>query len=216
MKTHVPPPARRPRGVTLVSLMTGLAVSMVLVLATLMLFQRMVRASSAARGDALADAQRSAAFLAAGMAVQEAGFGIAAPQAGTHLVVLSGAALNGGTLSGSPVGEGTEGNAVVWAEAASGTTRCTALLSPTGSGQGGLRRLGPAPCADATAWAGLAWTAAVLSDAPAAPVALAWQAGACRPFGIAGTAGHVLLTLRAVNSNGVALRSSQCLANFPS
>ena len=74
MKTHVPPPARRPRGVTLVSLMTGLALSMVLVLATLMLFQRMVRASSAARGDALADAQRSAAFLAAGMAVQEAGF----------------------------------------------------------------------------------------------------------------------------------------------
>ena len=36
MKTHVPPPARRPRGVTRVSLMTGLAVSMVLVLATLM------------------------------------------------------------------------------------------------------------------------------------------------------------------------------------
>ena len=85
----LPPPAPlRQRGITLISLMTGLAISMVLVLATLMLFQRMVRASTAARIDAQADAQRTAAFLSAGIAAQEAGYGIDAAQAGTHLVVL--------------------------------------------------------------------------------------------------------------------------------
>ena len=51
----LPPPAPlRQRGITLISLMTGLAISMVLVLATLMLFQRMVRATTAARIDAQA------------------------------------------------------------------------------------------------------------------------------------------------------------------
>ena len=48
--------------------MTGLVISMVLVLATLMLFQRMVRATAYARMDAQADAQRTAAFLSAGIA----------------------------------------------------------------------------------------------------------------------------------------------------
>lgn len=210
-----PPSLSRQRGATLISLMTGLVISMILVLATLMLYQRMVRATTAARSDARADAQRSAAFLAAGIAVQEAGYGIDAAQAGTHLVVLTGAALAGSSLSGTPAALGSTGNAVVWTENTTGIPRCSALLAPTGSGRGGLRKLGPIACADATAFAGLAWTALPLSDAPAAPVAITWQAAACTPFGIsAGTASQkVLLALTADNSNGVALETSQCLAN---
>ena len=212
------PPRSAPacqRGIMLISLMTGLVISMILVLATLMLFQRMVRATTAARSDAQADAQHSAAFLSAGIATQEAGYGIDAAQAGTHLVVLSGAALAGSTLSGTPVALGATGNAAVWAENATGTSRCSALLAPNGSGQGGLRKLGPVACADAAAFASLAWIALPLSEAPAAPVAISWQAAACSPFGItAGTgANKVLLTLSADNSNGVALETSQCLAN---
>ena len=218
----LPPPAPlRQRGITLISLMTGLAISMVLVLATLMLFQRMVRATTAARSDAQADAQRTAAFLSAGIAAQEAGYGIDAAQAGTHLVVLKDAKLDGSTLSGTlaspgtPASPGDIGNAVVWAENATGARRCSALLAPSGSGQGGLRKLGPVPCADAAAFSALAWTALPLSDAPAAPVAVTWQAAACTPFGIAAGTGapKVLLTLTAANSNGVVLETSQCLAN---
>ena len=212
----LPPPAPlRQRGITLISLMTGLVISMVLVLATLMLFQRMVRASTAARMDAQADAQRAAAFLSAGIAAQEAGYGIDAAHAGTHLVVLKDAKLDGSTLSGTSVSLGATGNAVVWAENATGARRCSALLAPSGSGQGGLRKLGPVPCADAAAFSALAWTALPLSDAPAAPVAITWRAAACTPFGIAAGTGapKVLLTLTAANSNGVELESSQCLAN---
>ncbi|MBP3981811.1 prepilin-type N-terminal cleavage/methylation domain-containing protein [Acidovorax sp. JG5] len=212
----LPSPATpRQRGVTLISLMTGLVISMILVLATLMLFQRMVRATTAARSDAQADTQRSAAFLAAGIAAQEAGYGINAAQAGTHLMVLTGAALAGSALSGTPAALGATGNAVVWAENTTGTPRCSALLAPNGSGQGGLRKLGPVACADATTFSGLAWTALPLSDTPATPVVIAWQAAACTPFGIsAGTAAQkVLLILSADNSNGVALETSQCLSN---
>ena len=212
----LPPPAPlRQRGITLISLMTGLAISMVLVLATLMLFQRMVRATTAARIDAQADAQRTAAFLSAGIAAQEAGYGIDAAQAGTHLVVLTNAALADSALSGTPASLGATGNAVVWAENATGARRCSALLAPSGSGQGGLRKLGPVPCADAAAFSALAWTALPLSDAPAAPVTITWREAACTPFGIAAGTGapKVLLTLTADNSNGVVLETTQCLAN---
>lgn len=215
----LPPPAPlRQRGITLISLMTGLAISMVLVLATLMLFQRMVRATTAARMDAQADAQRSAAFLSASIAAQEAGYGIDAAQVGTHLVVLTNAALADSVLSGTPASLGATGNAVVWAENATGARRCSALLAPSGSGQGGLRKLGPVPCADASAFATLAWrTELPLMDAPTAPVVtITWREAACTPFGIAAGTGapeKVLLTLTADNSNGVQLETSQCLVN---
>ena len=235
----LPPPAPlRQRGITLISLMTGLAISMVLVLATLMLFQRMVRASTAARIDAQADAQRTAAFLSAGIAAQEAGYGIDAAQAGTHLVVLTNAALADSVLSGEPVLLGASadldpdlhpGYAVVWAEKATGATgdpRCSALLAPSLSDKGGLRKLGPVTCANAAAFSDLDWTATALplmdaptapiADAPAAPlVTITWREAACTPFGIAAGTGapKVLLTLTAANSNGVVLETSQCLAN---
>ena len=166
--------------------------------------------------DAQADAQRTAAFLSAGIAAQEAGYGIDAAQAGTHLVVLTSAALADSALSGTPASLGATGNAVVWAENATGARRCSALLAPSGSGQGGLRKLGPVPCADAAAFSALAWTALPLSDPPAAPlVAITWREAACTPFGIAAGTGapKVLLTLTADNSNGVVLETSQCLVN---
>ena len=232
----LPPPAPlRQRGITLISLMTGLVISMVLVLATLMLFQRMVRATTAARIDAQADAQRTAAFLSAGIAAQEAGYGIDAAQAGTHLVVLEDAKLDGSTLSGTSVGQGRppnivdhKGYAVVWAEKATGATgdpRCSALLAPSLSDKAGLRKLGPVTCADASDFSTLAWTTALpLMDAPTAPdadapaaplVTITWREAACTPFGIAAGTGapKVLLTLTAANSNGVVLETSQCLAN---
>ena len=222
----LPPPAPlRQRGITLISLMTGLVISMVLVLATLMLFQRMVRATTAARIDAQADAQRTAAFLSAGIAAQEAGYGIDAAQAGTHLVVLTNAALADSALSGTPASLGATGNAVVWAENATGARRCSALLAPSLSDKGGLRKLGPVPCDNAAAFATLAWTTALpLLDAPTTPVAdpptaplvaITWREAACTPFGIAAGTGapKVLLTLTAANSNGVVLETSQCLAN---
>ena len=223
----LPPPAPlRQRGITLISLMTGLVISMVLVLATLMLFQRMVRATTAARIDAQADAQRSAAFLSAGIAAQEAGYGIDAAQAGTNLVVLTSAALADSALSGTPASLGATGNAVVWAENATGARRCSALLAPSPSDKGGLRKLGPVTCANAAAFSTLEWTTALpLLDAPTTPVAdpptaplvaITWREAACTPFGIAAGTGapeKVLLTLTADNSNGVQLETSQCLVN---
>ncbi len=228
MKTHtmpVDPPSTRQRGTTLISLMIGLAISMIVVLATMMLFQRTSRVTGEARRDAQADAQRSAAFLAANMALQEAGYGINAAQTGTHLVVLRGAKLAGTALTGTPVAVGaTDGIAVVWAENTTGTTRCSGLLALNGNEPAGLRKLGPATCTDASNFAVVAWSSQALSKTP---VTFKWEAASCSSFGIApitpastpasgagaGTQ-QVLLTLSSANSNGVTLQASQCLTNI--
>ena len=228
MKTHtmpVDPPSTRQRGTTLISLMIGLAISMIVVLATMMLFQRTSRVTGEARRDAQADAQRSAAFLAANMALQEAGYGINAAQTGTHLVVLRGAKLAGTALTGTPVAVGaTDGTAVVWAENTTGTTHCSGLLASNGNEPAGLRKLGPATCTDASNFAAVEWSSQALSKTP---VTFKWEAASCSSFGIApitpastpasgagaGTQ-QVLLTLSSANSNGVTLQTSQCLTNI--
>lgn len=212
MSMSLRPPHSRQRGITLISLMTGLAISMILVLATLMLFQRIVRTTTDARVDARDDAQRNAAFLSMNIALQEAGYGVASAAAGTHLVVLSGAELSGASLSGTSVAVGQTGNAVVWTENTAGATQCSALLA---SAQTGLHKLGPVACANAAAFAGLTWTDLPLSAAPVASAAITWAGEPCTPFGIASHPGdnRILLTLSAANSNGVLLDSSQCLTN---
>ena len=228
MKTHtmpVDPPSTRQRGTTLISLMIGLAISMIVVLATMMLFQRTSRVTGEARRDAQADAQRSAAFLAANMALQEAGYGINAAQTGTHLVVLRGAKLTGTAMTGTTVAVGaTDGTAVVWAENTTGTTHCSGLLALNGNEPAGLRKLGPATCNDASNFAAVAWPSQALSKTP---VTFKWEAASCSSFGIApitpastpasgagaGTQ-QVLLTLSSANSNGVTLQTSQCLTNI--
>ena len=228
MKTHTmpgDPPSTRQRGTTLISLMIGLAISMIVVLATMMLFQRTSRVTGEARRDAQADAQRSAAFLAANMALQEAGYGINAAQTGTHLVVLTDAQLTGTALTGTPVAVGaTDGTAVVWAENTTGTTHCSGLLALNGNEPAGLRKLGPATCTDASNFAAVEWSSQALSKTP---VTFKWEAASCSSFGIApitpastpasgagaGTQ-QVLLTLSSANSNGVTLQTSQCLTNI--
>lgn len=239
MKTHTmagDPPSTRQRGTTLISLMIGLVISMIVVLATMMLFQRTSRVTGEARRDAQADAQRSAALLAASMVLQEAGYGIDAAQMGTHLVVLTDAQLTGTALTGELAEAGDPDTAivcdpddtpagcrtaVVWAKRTTGATLCSGLLAlRKDKNASDLRKLGPATCADASSFAAVAWTSQALSNTP---VTVRWKAESCSSFGIApvtqvseagaGTQ-KVLLTLSSKNSNGVTLKTSQCLTNI--
>lgn len=214
---HRPHPLRlRQHGISLISLMVGLAISMIVILATLMLFQRTIRATTEARRDAQADAQRSAAFLSAGIAVQEAGYWIENAQFGNQLVVLANATLNNSALSGNSVGLGNSGNAVVWTDNITSIVHCSALLAPDGEGEGGLLKLGPVPCNDVTSFADLAWAAKSLAIFPSAVISIIAQAADCSPFGVFNDTGtnKIRLTFSASNSNGIVLNSSNCLLNI--
>lgn len=190
--------ARRPRGVTLISLMVGLLISMVVVVSALMLYQNLVRAAGSSRVGATGDAQRSAALLSAGLVLQDAGFGIAAPSLSDDLRVLSGASISAaGRLSGTALActemdhcpnPGTaQANAILWRqnltpqEPNSGY-QCAALLAPHGDSAQTLLKLSapPTPGTDCELgqWASLTWSQEVLASA--SPVASTMEAQQAR------------------------------------
>lgn len=152
------------RGTTLVSLLVATAVSLLCVVAALQAFRTAVLG---ARGsaDAVRQANLSSALaLQLGKLLPAAGWGLgasASPPGGVlnqDFVLLTGAALNSGTLTGTRVSigaPGAGGNAVVWASRMDGvTTRCSALLASTVTG---LVRLGPKNCASVQAALDSTW-----------------------------------------------------------
>lgn len=206
--------------------MVGLVLSMVVALAMLSMFKVSVRYGGLAGQDAAADAQLTAALLRAGLAVQDAGYGIASASLDTQLVVLSGAALNDTALSGSTVATGASGNAVLWAMNTTGTAQCAGLLfNAANGGGGGLFFLGPVACSTGSVseWSSLSWTSTRWADRPANQASNAYHqtaisfsvaSTACKPFGVTASSGNVVWTLSSTNRSGAPLAEQQCLFNF--
>lgn len=83
---------RRSAGMSLVSLMIGMLISMLGVLAGFMLYQNMVKVTLQSRADAAQDGQLASAMLSLQLDLQAAGFGIdLAANPGPHLIVTNGA-----------------------------------------------------------------------------------------------------------------------------
>ena len=210
----IPPCRQRWSGVTLISLLVGMAISMMVILAALGLFQRMVKTTVDARKDAQFNAQRNASFVSAGLVVQSAGFGIADAVWGTHGMVLKDLVWDTQKqkLTGQNSADG-QGNAVVWSDNVAGAVQCRLLWAPAVGG--GLRMLGPVACTDATSWASLPWgTPYSLDRVPQGTITLVQGTATCAPFGIGVAAAQVRLTFNASSSNGQSLSTSMCLANM--
>ena len=218
--------AGRQSGESLVSLMVGLLVSSVVALAMMSMFKVSNRFTSQAARDATADAQVTSALLRAGIATQDAGFGIAGAVFGAQLIVLADAALSGGTLNGSVAATGASGNAVLWALQTGAAAQCAGLLYQDASdGSGGLYFLGPVACSggNVSGWSALAWTSTPWAERPAnqgsavynqTKISFSAAASACKPFGLTTNSGKVLLTIASTNRSGAALYEQQCLFNF--
>jgi Tfp pilus assembly protein PilW len=219
---------RKPhRGESLISLMIGLLISVVVALAMLSMFEVASRYGGQAGQDAAADAQLTSALLRAGMAVQDAGFGIATPTLGTHLKVIGGATLTSSTLGGTAASGTGSGNGVVWAMNTNGTTQCAGLYFKDASdGSGGLYYLGPVACStgDVGSWNTMTWTSARWADRPAnqstdaysqTTISFTLSSASCKPFGLDGSSsGTVMLTLSGTSRSAQNLVEKQCLFNF--
>lgn len=82
---------RRSAGMSLVSLMIGILISMLAVLAGFMLYQNMVKVTLQSRADAAQDGQLSSAMLSLQLELQAAGFGIdQTTNPGPHLTLVNG------------------------------------------------------------------------------------------------------------------------------
>lgn len=84
--------APRQRGMSIISLMIGMLISMIGVLAGIVLYQNMVKVSLKSRADAAQDGQLASAMLSLQLELQSAGFGIVlADNPGPHWGLVSGA-----------------------------------------------------------------------------------------------------------------------------
>lgn len=225
MTTH-----RRQRGFYLLSLMIGLVISMIVLLAALTAFKVILRSGLSSREDSASDSGRLASVLAAQIDLQGAGYGITSPSFGTDLVLISGASFDSSSkqLSGTTVSTGSSGNAIVWGNNTGSGYQCEGIYAPA---SGGLWLLTTQTCASATAgWSSLAWSYTVLdgSSRTLTSIAATVPSSGCVPFGLAGEGG-ILVTFTSTttrlfysvsdNSTSTAAQqsytSSSCLANFP-
>ena len=216
------------RGVTLISLLIGITISMIAMVAMMMVFKNVASAALEARESSTAEGRYTSAASTGSILMQEAGYGISDPQLGTHLVVIAGASLNDNRLSGSAAaGSIKAGNAVVWAVQSGVTLRCAGLYAPPA---GGLRSLPAVDCTGAGTWNTLIWEPVTLVPSPAAasdidkvdrgvPVVFGINARIqnCKVFSVSDTAGNVVVSIVADYSRGerMSLTTEQCLANFP-
>lgn len=223
---------RSQQGVTLISMMVGLTISLIITTGMLVVFKNVVKTTLKARESASADGKYMSSSLTAFFALQEAGYGVTSPQPGVQLMVISGATLSSNALSGTvSTSAPAAGNAAVWEILSGGVLQCAGLYSPP---LGGLQSLPAVNCAGASTWSTLAWTPVILVPSPALasdsdkadrnlPVFFEIKSttGACNPPGITTISGNVLVTLTAKNDASALypygysnLSTSQCLTNF--
>lgn len=229
---------KQQRGLTLISLMVGLTLSLLTIAAMMAMYRITVGVAADAGRTARFNGEISNALFVAKNKLQAAGFGIVNPAYDTDLLILQGAALVSGALTGSAVEINDEGiaagNAVVWTWEDPDNDvdrRCEVLLAP-GSGAD-LIYISGRPCTSAAEWASIAWGTtsdrligdfqheidALILDASILFEVVEDADERCRPFGLPDLGeGSGLLRVRMTINDGLNATPqvvSVCLANFP-
>lgn len=161
------------RGFNLISLMVGVSISLISILAMLSLYKNMIGVSVTSIQDAKQDGQIAAALLTAQRELLNAGF--REPDSvlsAARIVLIRGAALTSGILTGAQQTLSTtgsvSGNAMIWIYKPTSTSAetCVGLLVQNGA----LSRLqATGSCTSITLWSTLSWTSTTLIEAKQAP-----------------------------------------------
>lgn len=225
----------RQKGVSLISLLIGLLVSMIVVLAMLMIYRNTIQAVMLASEDARSDGERVSGFLAAHLMLHDAGFGF--PDGGSygkHLLLWSGATLASGSLTGikinSLTASGATGNAITWRWAkyiddddpSNDEYICEGLFAGTDRS---LWRISSSSTSCDNIDATISWSASPLIEASRhsadtkGAIMITVEKAECQPFGIGtGILGDILVTLsyEIPDVGNKTISSTTCLANFSS
>ncbi|WP_313517379.1 PilW family protein [Pseudomonas sp.] len=210
---------RRQRGMTLISMMVGLVISMFSIVAMLSLYRSLVHSAVVATRDANLDGQIAAGLLSAQLEIQSAGFGI--ESAGNADLTLATTNLDSST------------HALLWRLVDTSSYRCRGLLersvndSATGQSMRVLSLLQADSCDASGSLSGKSW--AVVGDLAefrgqnAAQVTFEIDSSDCWPFGVGDsttTSSHALVRLSAPSSSQLAgaaadpISYSICLPNI--
>ncbi|MES2715722.1 MAG: hypothetical protein V4795_08155 [Pseudomonadota bacterium] len=208
---------------SLVSLMVGMLMLMGSAGALMVSYRSVVQNGVAASANAKRSTEVASGLLAAMFELRQAGFGQGASNAkpggavNVNLVLLNGAAMSGASLAGAAQAVGTtvvSGNALVWDTGINGSVQCSALV---GTAAGALLRLGPVPCAQASAWGSLNWGSPTqIITIGAGAVSMQVQKTSCWPYGLAPAASASIPSLVQVTVVGTGTgAASACLASLP-
>lgn len=216
---------KRQRGLTLISLMIGLVLSSLCILAMLGLYRNLVQAAVVATQDANQDGQLAAGLLSAQMELQSAGFGI--DSGASNSLQRTTITLDGQ----NPV-------ALLWRFRDASGYQCRGLVDRGASDAASGRPVrllsllqANGGCTAGSSLAGLNWNVrqdlaqlqvpAAQQSAPVALVEFSVAAVDCAPFGQGSKARHPQVTLTAQSSAQLAgaavapLSYSLCLSNIP-
>jgi len=202
---------QRQSGFSMISLMVGLIISVIVTVGLLSVYRNSIQVTAQATTRTVSDSQLQALLVRTAATVQDAGYGIATPTFGTHIITISGATLSGTRLSGTAAAAGATANAVVWAMLTGTTTQCAGFYAPA---SGGLMYLSPVNCTDATGWASVAWQSSWVAQQTTSAIQFTIAQQTCAPYGITNTNGSHTLTVSSTNSISAAISSLQCLINI--
>lgn len=213
---------RQQIGISLVSMMIGLLISMVALLGMMSLYGTVVRSTVESTHDARIAGERSSALLVASMQMQGAGYGIDAPSAADDLLLLAGAALDegSGSLSGG-VSVTNDANTLIWRfHPDDQSIQCAGLYAKSTSEQSSLYLLLPQPCNTLTEPDKWEIRPLLIDNDDVAqtyqPITFSLaehHEPTCSALGIAG-AGKFSVTLHTADRNNNEIVSTTCLLNF--
>lgn len=214
----------RQAGISLISLMIGLLISMIAVLGMMSLYSTVVKSTVQSTRDARIAGERSAAILVASKQLLGAGYGIDATRSDDLLLLTEATlALDGdrGSLSGGSVVAGNgDGNALIWRARPDGLNSwCSGLYASPANEQVGLYLLQPQRCGAVTEPETWEVRPLLMDNNDAAdersrlPVTISIKSEECTVFGIAGE-GALYASLSTTDRTGNEVISTTCLINF--
>lgn len=198
------------KGVSLVSLMVGLLLSMIGILAGLALYKNIVHTTVQTRSDALQDGQIASALLTLQLELQSAGYGLAADPTKTHIA------------------RSAAGDALYWRQN-TGTLECKGFRIHTSADgltrQLQLLKLATGTCNETATLTTLNWTAdnilaefrqsaATGLNLPTFTTALNPVAN-CFPYGMGVRGTHPMVTISAENAAITAAKTQDSTATGP-
>ncbi|WP_293935876.1 hypothetical protein [Iodobacter sp.] len=201
-------------GISLISLMVGVTISLISAVAMLNMYRHSIGISINTKQMSVQDGERSSAMTIAPLLLQDAGFGINNAAVSSNIIALSGASLAGNTLSGT-VG-GANANALIWRFNTSGTTQCSALIS---NATQGLLLLGPVNCTNISDWSGPIWTTSralaskSTKDTKGTFSFTLSTVANCTQFGYS-SGGRATVLISSNNANEIQVNSQSCLSNL--
>lgn len=197
----------RERGVSLVSLLVGVAISLLAVVVMLGVYRSTTRQTATVSVDTRVDTEKMSALLTIHQALSTAGYGIDSPVIGRDLLLLDDATLVGPVLAGTP--STGEGNALVWGQNIGSGYECSGFIIRDKD----VVYLPPVKCVSVAALPQWTTTNTLVSALSNFTANILYNKASCKVMGSSIT-GSTSIKISIANSYVQDTLSTTCLGNF--